>query len=941
MWSHIRRQPNAGERPHRAGSHINQAVVLIVLGQLLCRISGNAADWPVLGHDPARSGATADQIRPPFERKWYRLFDDEGLQSGIQPVIARNTLFIGTMRGVFYAIDTTTGEDLWRFKAGGPILHSAAVFEGMVFFGCADGNLYALNATDSTLCWKFSAGPAIWNAPVVHAGLVYFGGRDGTLYALDVVTGQARWSAMTGAPVLNSPAIDVTRQRIYVGSEDMRVRAFRLSDGQAVWESEPLPGASFRGYHPVIAPDGSVLQTTQPVLGYDRFQELLLAMVKEVFGGFASWRHSKEENAKLRAGNFRLMENPATYQAQLDYLRRRLAEEPAFQTFFVLDPENGKQRFVAPIVASESMNGSGAPPVVTPAGRVVVKYQALLRSRYEHYSPFMNVGYLDTASGHIAPIMEQDRTYGWHDSLLLVHDEQCQLTVAGDLLINTHQDNVNALDLRTLKGFPEPFAANIHEPARGEALALAMEKLAGRDLSPGNEWLIRGTAVYGGGSVLDVPVVVSGDSFYYLPTHELNSGCALIAYRSAPAAASQKRKPVPPVKLSDDEWQKVQDQPWDWDTLSTGRLKNLLEALPGPVPGTLALPFTSAAERKVQEITDSALDRFISEPAISLESRAGASPNKRLARELNSMVAELISKQWRPLVIPAAKAPEDAYRFFSDPGETVYTILLALPFLEGPLRERADRWIEDWIKKGLPAAWDHAQGESRTPYSEPARGIRIVNDTQLDDLGRLYPIWLWSTGTRGAAEVRQLWPGLRQRLNLSDRGQPTDCGNSRLAGLIAYCRLARAAGDEESLARSLPLTRQAMRTRLVYELAHTKGGLIRSVPNSRQVFARWRNLTPDVAALVRSAALPTQKHLTQVYVDYHRPGWWIAWNVEQLMRNEAPTQLPSTPLEIFTARALIIGDSSAQLTAYLDIPWCAADEFYIRKLALTLRAQQP
>ena len=30
------------------------------------------ADWPMLGHDPGRSGATDTQVRPPFERKWFR-----------------------------------------------------------------------------------------------------------------------------------------------------------------------------------------------------------------------------------------------------------------------------------------------------------------------------------------------------------------------------------------------------------------------------------------------------------------------------------------------------------------------------------------------------------------------------------------------------------------------------------------------------------------------------------------------------------------------------------------------------------------------------------------------------------------------------------------------------------------------------------------------------
>ena len=34
----------------------------------------------------------------------------------------------------------------------------------------------------------------------------------------------------------------------------------------------------------------------------------------------------------------------------------------------------------------------------------------------------------------------------------------------------------------------------------------------------------RGTAVYGGGSTIDTPVVIAGDSFYFLPTHEINAG---------------------------------------------------------------------------------------------------------------------------------------------------------------------------------------------------------------------------------------------------------------------------------------------------------------------------------------------------------------------------------------------------------------------------------
>src|SRR5437667_9042278 len=111
-------------------------------------------DWPMLAHDITRSGATAAEIRPPFERQWYRLFPDEGLMAGVQPVIADGKVFIGTLHGILHAIDAETGKDLWTFRAAGPILHAAAVVDGKVFFGAADGRLYAINATTGLRQWQ-------------------------------------------------------------------------------------------------------------------------------------------------------------------------------------------------------------------------------------------------------------------------------------------------------------------------------------------------------------------------------------------------------------------------------------------------------------------------------------------------------------------------------------------------------------------------------------------------------------------------------------------------------------------------------------------------------------------------------------------------------------------------------------------------------------------
>jgi hypothetical protein len=893
------------------------------------------ADWPMLGHDAARSGATTTEVRPPFERKWYRAFPEEGLMAGVQPVVARGRLFIGTLRGVLHCIDPETGQDLWTYQAGGPILHACEAGHRRVFFTCADGKVYCLSAADGKPQWTFQTGSALWNAPAHDGTDLLVGGRDGKLYALHPTAGKVRWQAGVGGPILNSPAIDEQRSRVYVGAEDMHVYAFDRDTGRQLWQSEKLPGVSFRGYHPVIAPDGSVMVTSQPCAGGDAIQQVVLDMAKEVFGDFASWRHSKEENAKLREQNFKLMEDPQTYAKQLAYLRKRLTDEPAYQTFFLLDGQRGRQKFVAPIVYAESMNGPGAPPLVTPDGKVIIKYSALLRSRYEHYSPFLNVGYLDTATGHITPVMDQSRTYGWHDSLLLVHDEQSQLSVGGKVLINAHQDNVNALDLDTLRGYPAPFCHNVHEPPPDAAVAVWASHLAGTQLPAGWEWFARGTAVYGGGSAIDAPVVVAGDSFYYLPTHEISAGCVLLASRMKPDGKAADKAPPPKDKLSGEQWKSIQwSGRWDWDTLASPRLDLTLKSLPEPAPGTRQRPLTDAARSVVDTIRDVDLDyqTRLQFP----ENRAAPKPPEKLSRELDRAVEELISRSWRPLILPAGKAPAESYRFFTDPSETLYTLALAFPHLSDGRQRKVIEYVRTLR---TDRSYDPADGAVRSAYDPaPDKLLKLADGVApRSDTARLYPLWLWAFEANDWEQLKADWPELRQKIKLEPDPGENDCGNARIAGLIAACRIAKAMKDKETEDKLVPALRPILRQRLVYELSHTRGGLITMTPdNRRAVFGRWRNLTPDVARLCHLHARDVHAGLMDLYVDHHRPTWWLAWNVETLWANEVPTAFPTESQEVFAARAMILAEPATRLQSFLDRPWCRADEYYIQKLALTI-----
>lgn len=216
----------------------------------------------------------------------------------------------------------------------------------------------------------------------------------------------------------------------------------------------------------------------------------------------------------------------------------------------------------------------------------------------------------------------------------------------------------------------------------------------------------------------------------------------------------------------------------------------------------------------------------------------------------------------------------------------------------------------------------------------------MVDDITRSEVARLYPLWLWAHVSGDWDKLEPQWPRLRDLASAEPNKIEEDCHNGHVAGLIAYCRIARHMQDDDAQTRGISAARKAIRQRLTYELAHPRGGLITMVPTLRCIFSRWRHLTPEVGRLIATHAGDIQRHLMQVYVDHHRPTWWLAWNVELMVRNESPMSLPTMSAEIFAARAMILREPAEQLERYLDLPWCKADLLYIQKLVMCLEARR-
>jgi len=312
-----------------------------------------AADWPTLQRDAARSGYTRDEPRPPYKQLWAFQLTNDTFHSSVQPVVADGKLFVGTMGGRFYALDSETGKELWTYVADGPIFATATVDAGRVFVGTHRGTLYALDVQTGKPAWSYHTGGGIWVCPLAMEGLVMFGTRGGDFVALREADGSVAWKLPVKAPVLQSAA--GTDGVVFFGAEDMRLRAVDTKTGQLKWTTPQFEGRSYRFTWPVLA--GEKLYT--PITGVDDFW---LALRRDG-NGLGKWEHKTKHPT-----------NDPAYQAKaVEYL----TANPDRQAMYVMDSTTGKRVGVLPFFL---INGGGAPhpsPIVLADGAVLAAYGGL------------------------------------------------------------------------------------------------------------------------------------------------------------------------------------------------------------------------------------------------------------------------------------------------------------------------------------------------------------------------------------------------------------------------------------------------------------------------------------------------------------------------------------------------------------------------------------
>lgn len=169
---------------------------------------------------------------PQVELKW--LFDS-GYTTTASPVIADSQVYIGDVSGNLHVLDLKDGSEQCAFMAGGAIYATAAVEGNYLVFNAADSFIYCVDKEKQELLWKYRTKNALVAVPVIFNGVVYTGASDGMFRAIRLSDGNLVWQYQPVPGFVETKPL-IYREKVIFGAWDGHLVALHIEDGSLAWK---------------------------------------------------------------------------------------------------------------------------------------------------------------------------------------------------------------------------------------------------------------------------------------------------------------------------------------------------------------------------------------------------------------------------------------------------------------------------------------------------------------------------------------------------------------------------------------------------------------------------------------------------------------------------------------------------------------------------------
>ena len=205
-------------------------------------------DWPMYLHDEVRSGAnlvdrSLNVSDVPYLAKVWSFATNGTIAAS--PIIVRGTVYVGSWDGYEYAVNSSTGAELWATFLGTTsnpkcvpanlgVTSTASWEHGVLYVGGGDGYWYALNAANGSILWRLFLGNSSsyynWGSPLIAGSHAYVGLASdcdaplirGALLEISLTTHKVLHTFYTEAPgqrgasIWSSPVYDARTNSVFV-----------------------------------------------------------------------------------------------------------------------------------------------------------------------------------------------------------------------------------------------------------------------------------------------------------------------------------------------------------------------------------------------------------------------------------------------------------------------------------------------------------------------------------------------------------------------------------------------------------------------------------------------------------------------------------------------------------------------------------------------------
>ncbi len=305
---------------------------------------------------------------------------------------------------------------------------------------------------------------------------------------------------------------------------------------------------------------------------------------------------------------------------------------------------------------------------------------------------------------------------------------------------------------------------------------------------------------------------------------------------------------------------------------------------------------------------------------------------------------------------------DDVIDYFSNPSETIYTLLWALDYLPPSMVSDVEAYIQSEFTAYPLYNTNHIgwqAGAAREAFDLPAETVTDMATYQHNNLNYLY--WF-----NGGFEGRGVWginpynhyvlwkyaehfgnaAGLialsRDMLHNAPDDEVLennpDVLNAFIAGYHGYLELQKLAGETPDATYTAELARfWALKGSSFTANSAFSSSVSHAYCNTLNDSANFTYMVPEIADFMRANLAGNVQSAVANY-DANSPYWFVSFTEEGLMEN-AVMPLQSAHSR-FMAQAQVLQADPAQLEAWLDVPaFAVGDLYYLQKLIATMESR--